>query len=170
MAYDRIPWDDGKTNKDRPAEIRRFLQQDSSVARGTDSKIKTIWNRISAEDYKNAKTANQPSKPSTPGQCHMSVIQRQTLYSPQLVTYSWDGLITGPTGETLCDPALEKGVPSTKDYAIDCKPLKDRLNVHIAPKELLEFKIGDQSWNSDDKSKCINTGWRQDNETPVSIQ
>jgi hypothetical protein len=64
MAYDTIPWDDNKTKKDRVTEIRNYLRSDkSSVARGSDPVVRTIWNGITKSDYDQvAISALKPSK------------------------------------------------------------------------------------------------------------
>lgn len=64
MAYGTILWDDSKTKKDRVTEIRNYFQSDkSSVAHGSDSNIRTIWNGVSRSDYDNViVSAIKPSK------------------------------------------------------------------------------------------------------------
>jgi hypothetical protein len=64
MAYNTIPWDETKTKKDRVTEIRNYLQSDkSSVVRGSESDIRTIWNGVSKSDYDNVVvSAILPSK------------------------------------------------------------------------------------------------------------
>ncbi|KAH8730501.1 peptidase S8/S53 domain-containing protein [Phaeosphaeriaceae sp. PMI808] len=64
MAYDTIPWDEKKTNKGRVTEIRNYLRSDkSSVARGSDPIVRTIWNGVPKSDYDQVViSALKPSK------------------------------------------------------------------------------------------------------------
>jgi hypothetical protein len=80
MAYSTIPWDDSKTKKDRVTEIRKHLQSDaSSVARGSDPNIRTIWNGISKTDYDNALSADTSAiKPS--GDMSLSIAMVTSVY------------------------------------------------------------------------------------------
>ncbi|KAF2125230.1 subtilisin-like protein [Dothidotthia symphoricarpi CBS 119687] len=170
MAYDTIPWDDSKKGIERVQAIMSFVQSDaSSVIRNTETKLRIIWNGATIEDHKDAQSEGSSPLPYKPGTCVVSVILTQELYSPVSQTYGWEGDIYNAAGARINGCSTQYQIhPTSEDFSIGCDPLKNGVTVHVGDRDVLDFKFGDQTWNSADKNACADGSWAQVNDKPVS--
>jgi hypothetical protein len=103
-----------------------------------------------------------------PGTCNIELSQTQEGFLVLTSNFSWDGRIINNAGKVIDGYNPEKVIiSSTKNYVMHCALLKNDLSVRIIQYDSLEFKIGTQTWKTEDKN-CKIDDWTQDGEIPVS--
>jgi hypothetical protein len=153
--------------KDSDISIKSEYDYPDSAARVFHPNIggMTAYRDAIVEAYNNYKPRSVVFEAGT---CHVGVTQTQGTIAGTHASYGWEGVIQDNRGQEVkrCKTGKEAH-DSTDDFKIKCDTIKGTINVHVAPKDVLEFTLGDQKWKSDDQA-CQAEPWSATN-PPVSL-
>jgi hypothetical protein len=145
MAYDDPPWDQTKKGLNRIISMTKYLQStEGSVARGTDKKIKQIWN-------------GAPSQSS-------ALCSIRIYLDKDEKTMDWSGLVSDATGKRMdgCRQGLTR-VELGRPYTWPCPGLKQKLKISFNTRDKISFVYGLKKWTSE-QDNCDDGSWSQKDE------
>jgi len=148
--------------KDSDVTIKSEADYPESAARVFHPNINgmSAYRDAIVEAYNNYKPRSMTFEAGT---CRVSVTQFEGMTAGSFTSYGWQGSIQDNRGQEIktCKTGKEAHA-STDDFQIKCNAIKGIVRVHVAPKDVLEFTLGDQKWKSNDQA-CQTETWSATN-------